>query len=127
VAAWLPVATIYGFSLKLIDATDTSTLACGYYLVVGGVAAVAAGFLLLLRAGGSARPLLGLVAVGGGILVVAVEVATYGQLNDSVGLGGSLGSLGIIGTTSWSYGLYVGAGAGVVGAVGGLIALAQGR
>jgi hypothetical protein len=128
VAAWLPVATMYGFSLKLIDATDTSTLACGYYLVVGGGAAVVAGFLLLLRAGGSARPLLGLVAIGGGILVVAVEVATYGQLNDTMGLGSSLGgSLGSLGTAGWSYGLYAGAGAGVISAVGGLIVLAQGR
>jgi hypothetical protein len=113
-SAWLPwIHDSSGlFSPRAIDATNMADLACGYYLLIGGGIAAACGLLLLLRVGRSTilPMLLGLGAIAGGVLVVAVEVAAWGKTNGAVNL-------------SISYGLYVGIGAGVVGALGGLIGL----
>lgn len=120
-SAWLPWATFMGTSTKLIDATDTSRLECGYYLVAGGAVAGVCGLLLLMRIGGM-QALLGLGALAGGILVVVVEVMTYNQVNqlsDLTNLYG--GSSGI----SYGIGFFLGLGAGVAAALGGLAALAN--
>jgi hypothetical protein len=122
-SAWLPWATFMDVSTKLIDATDTSKLECGYYLVAGGAIAAVCGLMLLARVGNMSA-LLGLGAVAGGILVVAVEVMSYNQVSQVNDLsnvfGGSAGlSMGI--------GLYLGIGAGAVAALGGLAGLVSRR
>jgi hypothetical protein len=113
-SAWLPwINDSSGtFNLKPIDATDMSSLACGYYLLIGGGITAACGLLLLLRVGRSTSLpiLLGIGAIAGGVLVVAVEAVAFGRINDTINL-------------SIGYGLYVGIGAGVVGALGGLLGL----
>jgi hypothetical protein len=123
-SAWLPwINDSSGrFDLKPIDATHMSDLACGYYLLIGGGVAAACGLLLLLRVGRSTSlPLLfGIGAIAGGVLVVAVEVAAYGMINDTISLVSGLGVKTEIGI---GYGLWVGAGAGALGASGGLIGL----
>jgi hypothetical protein len=117
-SAWLP--WIEGSpgpsSLRAIDATDMSDLACGYYLFVGGGMAVACGLLLLLRVGKS-TPLPLLLAIGafaGSALVLAVEAAAFERINGVMDL-------------SIGYGLYVGVGAGVLGVLGGLLGLLNRR
>jgi len=79
---------------------------------IGGGIAAACGLLLLLRVGRSTSlpMLLGIGAIAGGVLVVAVEAVAYGRINDTINL-------------SIGYGLYVGIGAGVVGALGVLLGL----
>jgi hypothetical protein len=123
-SAWLPwiIDSSGRFSLKPIDATDMSDLACGYYLLIGGGIAAACGLLLLLRIGrATSLPLLlGIAAIAGSVLVVAVEVVAFGMINDTInrasGLGADTG-------TSIGYGLWVGLGAGVLGALGGVLGL----
>jgi hypothetical protein len=106
-----------------MDSTDMSDLASGYYIVIGGAIAAACGLLLLMRIVNSPSlpMLLSLGAIAGGVLVVAAEFVAYGRLHDSIGLYGS--SLGF----AIGYGLYVGAGAGVAAALGGLLGLAGRR
>ena len=122
-SAWLPWATFMNESTKLIDATDTSRLECGYYLVAGGAVAAVCGLLLLMRTG-SLQMLLGLGALAGGILVVVVEVMTYNQVNQVNDLANLYGGSGGV---SYSIGLFLGIGAGVVGALGGLVGLVSRR
>jgi hypothetical protein len=122
-SAWLPWATFMDTSTKLIDATDTSRLECGYYLVAGGAIAAVCGLLLLLRTG-NLHMLLALGAIAGGALAVVVEVAAYNQVNqvnDLANLTG--GSIGI----TYGIGLFVGIGGGVAGALGGLAGLVSRR
>jgi hypothetical protein len=120
-SAWLPWASFMGSSTKLIDATDMSRLECGYYLAIGGAIAAACGLLLLFRTSGM-QALLGLGAIAGGVLVVAVEVMTYNQVNQVSDLANLYGgSSGI----SYGIGFYLGIGAGAVGALGGLAGLAS--
>jgi hypothetical protein len=121
-SAWLPWATFMDTSTKLIDSTDTSRLECGYYLVAGGAIAAVCGLLLLMRTG--SLQLFGLGALAGGILVVVVEVMTYNQVNQFSDLANLYGgSAGI----SYGIGFYLGIGAGVVGALGGLAGLVSRR
>jgi hypothetical protein len=123
-SAWLPwINDSSGrFSLRPIDATDMSDLACGYYLLIGGGIAVACGLLLVLRVrrGTSLPLLLGIGAIAGSALVLAVEAVAYGRITDTINRASGLGAdTGI----SIGYGLWVGTGAGVVGALGGLLGL----
>jgi hypothetical protein len=106
-----------------MDATDMSDLACGYYLLIGGGIAAACGLLLFLRiAGSTSMPqLLGTAAIAGGVLVVAVEAVAFGRINDVITLSNSFGESGV----AIGYGLWVGIGAGVVAALGGLLGLAN--
>ncbi len=122
VSAWLPWLTGMGSDMKPIDITDTSTLACGYYVLIGGAVAAACGLLLLMRFGrGTSMPMLfALGAIVGGALVIAAEYVAYGKVNDTINaMGGLAGEAGI----AMGYGLYVGIGGGIAGAVGGLLAL----
>jgi hypothetical protein len=122
-SAWLPWITApasYGSATyRAIDATDLSTLHSGYYPLIGGAIAAVFGLLLLLRIGlGASQPkVAGIGAVLGGLVVIAAEAVAYGWINDQItaytaqdGAGFAIG-----------YGLYVGLGAGIVGALGGLM------
>ncbi len=123
---WLPFATALGVSTNLADATDASTLACGYYLLAGGGLVALCGLLLFrgdrTQAGGRVLP--GLGAIAGGILILAVELTSYGQVKDIMDAMGAFG--GTAGLT-FGVGLYLGAVAGATGALGGLLALAGRR
>jgi hypothetical protein len=125
-SAWLPFANGLGASSALIDATDTKSLACGYYLIIGGVVAAFCGLLLLRRSVGpsSSHLLFGLGAIAGGILVVGVEVAAWRQVQDLLD---TMNSFGGADSISFGIGLYLGAAAGALSAVGGLIGLAGRR
>jgi len=122
VSAWLPWITGLGADMKPIDVTDTSTLACGYYLIIGGGIAAACGLLLLMRFGrGTGLPMLfGLGAVIGGGLVIAAEYVAYGKVNDTIN---AMSGYGVEAGIAVGYGLYVGIGAGIAGALGGLLGL----
>ena len=122
-SAWLPWATFMGTSTKLIDATDASRLECGYYLVAGGAVAAVCGLLLFMRTGGM-QTLLGLGALAGGILVVVVEVMTYNQISQVSDLANLYGGSGGL---SYGIGFFLGAGAGVAAALGGLAGMANRR
>jgi hypothetical protein len=124
VSAWLPWMTGAGASMNAMDATDMTILECGYYLLIGGGIAAACGLLLLLRVGNvpSLPLLLGLGAIAGGALVIAVEALSYGKLNDAVTAANAYG----YGTSiSLGFGLWVGIGAGVVAALGGVMSLSR--
>ena len=112
-----------GTSTKLIDATDASRLECGYYLVAGGAVAAVCGLLLFMRTG-SMQTLLGLGALAGGILVVVVEVMTYNQISQVSDLANLYGGSGGL---SYGIGFFLGAGAGVAAALGGLAGMANRR
>jgi len=118
--------TAGGESRAGIDATGSDFgLANGDYLVAAAVVAAVCGLVLVL---GLARnpglkPLLGLGALVGGIGVCAVETAAYMKMNDYVTLGSGLD----VGTVAIGMGIYVGAAAGVVAALGGLMTLLSKR
>jgi hypothetical protein len=126
VSAWLPWISSSGQSAIPMDATDMSDLACGYYLLIGGGVAAACGLLLLLRivSGPSMPVLFGIGAIAGGILVVAAEVVAYGHVSDVINLSNSFGADSGV---AIGFGLYVGIGAGVAAALGGLLAMANRR
>jgi hypothetical protein len=122
-SAWLPWAvTTSGDSLiKPIEQTsDTSDLANGYYLIAAGAVAAVCGLVVLLGLvkTSSSRMLMSLGAVAGGAVVLGVEFVAYNHVNDLT-TGFSIVSMG--------YGLYLGAGAGVAAAVGGLLGLVSKR
>jgi hypothetical protein len=124
VAAWLPWMTGGGQSINAMDATDMAILECGYYLLIGGGIAAACGLLVFLRLGNvpNLSVLLGLGALAGGALVVAVEVLAFGKLNDAIN---AYSILGYSGAVSLGFGLWVGMGAGVLAALGGLMTLGR--
>jgi hypothetical protein len=124
VAAWLPWMTGSGVSVNAMDATNMAILECGYYLLIGGGIAAACGLLLLLRLGNtpSLPMLLGLGAIAGGALVIAVEVLSFGRLNDAVN---AFNAYGYGSGASLGFGLWVGIGAGVVAALGGVMSLGR--
>lgn len=124
VAAWLPWMTGAGESLNAMDATNMAILECGYYLLIGGGIAAACGLLLLLRLGNapSLSMLLGLGAIVGGALVIAVEILAFGKLNDSIN---ALNAYGYGTAVSLGFGLWIGIGAGVVAALGGVLSLGR--
>jgi hypothetical protein len=122
-SAWLPWAvTKSGDSLiKPIEQTgDTSDLANGYYLVAAGAVAAVCGLILLLGLvkTASSRSLMSIGAIAGGAVVLAVELVAYNHVNDLT-TRYAIASIG--------YGLYVGVGAGVAAAVGGLLGFASKR
>jgi hypothetical protein len=125
-SAWLPFTSGLGTTSALIDATDTKTLACGYYLVAGGVIAAVCGLLLLRRSvGPSANHLLfGLGAIAAGILVVAVDFVAWRQVQDLLDAMSTFGGSDGI---SFGIGLFAGVGAGILSALGGLLALSGRR
>jgi hypothetical protein len=126
VSAWLPWLSGGGVHGNAIDFNDASIMECGYYLLLGGAIAAVCGLLLLLRVGKGSAPssLLALGAMVGGILVVAVEVLAYGKVNDLINAYGTyLPGYGV----SIGYGLYVGLVAGIVAALGGVVALLNRR
>jgi len=124
VSAWLPWMTGGGESINAMDATNMAILECGYYLLIGGGIAAACGLLLLLRIGNapSLPLLLGLGAIAGGALVVAVEVLAFGKLNDAIT---AYSTFGYEGVASLGFGLWIGMGAGVVSALGGVMSLGR--
>ena len=124
-SGWLPWVTYPWATLwSPTNSTDLSTLHCCYYLVAGGAIAAVCGALLLLRAGRGTRlpRLLGIGAIAGGALVIAVEVSAYSWINDllNIAAGDSV-------VPAMGYGLYVGVAGGLAGAIGGLLALAGRR
>ncbi|MFI5259481.1 MAG: hypothetical protein ACHQ01_07735, partial [Candidatus Limnocylindrales bacterium] len=121
-AAWLPWVTQSGVAFNGIQATDTSVLYCGYYLIAGGAIAAVCGLLLMMRVGrGSGlHMLLAIGAIVGGIVVVAVEVSAYGYVNDLI-TGAS--GFGVDSGYAIGYGLYAGIGAGIAAALGGVLSL----
>jgi len=125
VAAWLPWMTGSGASVNAMDATDMTILECGYYLLIGGGIAAACGLLLLLRLGNvpSLSVILGVGAIAGGALVIAVEVLSFGKLNDAINAFNAYGYAS--GAPSLGFGLWVGIGAGVVAALGGVMSLGR--
>jgi hypothetical protein len=124
VSAWLPWMTGSGASANAMDATNMAILECGYYLLIGGGIAAACGLLLLLRIGNapSLPMLLGLGAIAGSALVIAVEVLAFGKLNDAVT---AANAYGYGASVSLGFGLWVGIGAGVVAALGGVMSLGR--
>jgi len=126
-SAWLPwaVSGTGDSFFKPIEVTqDTGDLANGYYLIAAGAVAAACGLLLLLGLAktASARMLLSLGAIGGGVVVAAVEWTAYGHINPLVTTNAT-GPYAV----SLGYGLYVGAAGGVAAAVGGLLGLVSKR
>ena len=119
-SGWMPWETAFGQSITPMDSviTDrTSDLANGYYLLAGGAIALLCGlalFLKLVRTP-SATTLIGLAAIVGGCLVVAVEAAAYSEMSDSL----KVASLG--------YGLYAGVVGGAIAIAGGAMALRKSR
>jgi hypothetical protein len=116
---WLPWETFLGVSLNPMDSViteRTSDLANGYYLVGAGALAAFCGLVLLLASvrTRNTAALLGLGAIVGGALVLAVEGVAYSDMADSVKLGASVG-----------YGLYLGVAGGAIAIVGGLFALVK--
>jgi len=121
-SAWLPWITdsATGYTATRMNMEDASFSAFSMppvsYMLIGGAIAAVCGVLLLLRvrSGTGLALLLGLGAIAGGALVVAVDVVAYGKINDTInGLSGY----------AIGFGLYVGIGGGVVGALGGLLSL----
>jgi hypothetical protein len=121
-SAWLPWITnsTTGFSATRMDMEDASysvfSLPPVYYLLLGGAIAAICGAAVLLHVGkGRGQDLiLALGAIVGGALAIAVDAVAYGKVNDTInGLSGY----------AIGYGLYLGIAAGVVGALGGAMAL----
>jgi hypothetical protein len=120
-SAWLPWLTMGDNWWKGIDATSSDGgLANGYFLIAAGAVAAVCGLLLVLglATSPSTRQLLALGAIAGGIGVCAVELAAYMKASDTINANGGT-ALGI--AVGW--GIYAGAGAGVVAALGGLLCL----
>jgi hypothetical protein len=104
-----------------MDATQLSDLACGYYLLAGGIIAAAAGLLLLMKLAPSLRSLLALSAIVGGALVIGVEIAAFNRINPLLSTYG----YGFADGLSLGYGLYVGVAGGVAAVLGGLATLTR--
>ncbi len=114
---WLPWETLGPLALNPMDSDVTSRssdLANGYYLVGAAALAAICGLILFL-----ANPrtstfgvLLGIGAILGGALVLAVEAKAYSNMSPDVSAGASLG-----------YGLYLGIAGGALAIVGGLLAV----
>jgi hypothetical protein len=114
-------AAVASVPYRAIDATDPSVLHSGYYLLLGGGIAAAFGLRMLFRIGWSVNlpKLVAIGAIAGSVLVIAVEAVAYGWINDQItAYSADYGSGFAMG-----YGLYVGLGAGVVSALGGLMGL----
>jgi hypothetical protein len=105
---------------KAIDVTDTSDLANGYFLIAAGAVAAVCGLLLLLGMARSSglRLLLSLGAIAGGAIVLAVEYSAYNHVGDLTSSAASFGYKISVGN-----GLYLGAAAGAVAVVGGVMGL----
>ncbi len=119
-SAWLPWVTYPWATLwSPTNSTDLSTLHCCYYLVAGGAIAAVCG-TLLLRAGRATRlaKLVGIGAMAGGALAIAVEVDAYSWINRflTIAAGDSV-------VPAMGYGLYVGLAGGVASVIGGLLGL----
>jgi len=117
--AWMPWETISGISVpNAIDLAPGKDLANANYLIAGGVVAAVAGAALLLGLlrGRTANVLLGVAAILGGVLVIAVEGSVYSDLSDAIKAGASAGS-----------GLYLGIVAGAAAIVGGALTLRKAR
>jgi hypothetical protein len=124
-SAWLPWMTVGGSGWSGIDATTSDMgLANGNYLVGVGILAAICGLLVALGAArASGRMLLGLGVLLGAIGILGVEVAAYLKMSDFVSEFNSFGTLADI-NASVGWGIFVGAGGGLMAGVGGLLTLA---
>ena len=128
-SAWLPWMTYGGQWSAGIDATSSELgLANGDYLIGAGVLAALCGVLLAVGAAqGSGQMLLGFGAIAGAIGICVVEAAAFMKMSDMVSLFNSFGAneAGFAAAIGW--GIFVGAGGGLLAGLGGLLTLSVKR